>query len=310
MKQRVEVLQDRRILIYRTAFSFLAVALLLLPRLALAKTITVGSVGDDAAEEIKKFLPLAKYLAKQLRSEEYDQGKVVVARTISEMATFLREGKADLYIDSPFPVVAVSRLSGSKFLLLRLKRGLSEYHSVIFVRKDSRIDQLQRLNGKMIAFKEPFSSSGYFVPKMVLVQQGFKLVPKRDAADPVGRREVGYVFSGDEENTVMWVLRGKVSAGVTDNQRYVEKVGSSQESLKIIYETFSFPRHVLSVRGDMPPAIVERIKDVLLKMHQSEEGKKALEDFEKTTRFDELPERAMAPFLKAGKLIDAELGIK
>ena len=109
---------------------------------------------------------------------------------------------------------------------------------------------------------------------------------------------------------MVWVLRGKVSAGAMDNQRYLEKAGKSVDDLKIIFETFSFPRHIVSYRGDLPPPMVERIKDVLMKMHQSEEGRKALEDFEKTTRFDELPDQAMAPFLKAGKFIDAELGVK
>jgi len=276
----------------------------------MAKTIVVGSIGDVPTDEIKKFLPLASYLAKQLQPEGYDQGKVVVARSISEMATFLREGKVDLYIDSPFPSAAVSRLSGSKFLLLRLKKGLSEYHSVIFVRQDSGINRLQELNKKIITFKEPFSSSGYFVPKMVLMQEGLKLVPKKDASDSVGPREVGYVFSNDNENSMVWVLRKKVAAGALDNQSYEKEARGNVKDLKILYKTFSFPRHIVSYRADLSPALVARVKEALIQMHQSEGGKKALEDFENTTRFDELPDQAMAPFLKAGKFIDTELGIK
>lgn len=289
---------------------FLGLVVLFLPQMTLAKPINVASVGDVPTDEIKKFLPLASYLAGQLQSEGFDQGKVVVARSIPEMATLLREGKVDLYIDSPFPSAAVSRLSGSKFLLLRLKKGLSEYHSVIFVRKDSGIDRLQELNKKMIALKEPFSSSGYFVPKMVLMQEGLRLVPKKDASDSVGPREVGYIFSNDNENSMVWVLRKKVAAGALDNQSYEKEARGNLNDLKILYQTFSFPRHIVSYRADLSPALVARIKEILVKMHQSEGGKKALEDFEKTTRFDELPDQAMAPFLKAGKFIDAELGIK
>lgn len=289
---------------------FLVASALLLARPTMAETVAIGSIGDVPTDEIRKFLPLARYLAKQLQPEGYDQGKVVVARGISEMATFLREGKADLYIDSPFPIAAVSRFSGSKFLLLRLKKGLSEYHSVIFTRKDSGINRPQDLNQKVIGFKEPFSSSGYFVPKMMLVQEGLKLVPKKDVTAPVAPREVGYVFTNDNENTMVWVLRKKVVAAAIDNQAYELEARNSLDSLKIIYQTFSFPRHVVSYRGNLPATLVARIKEMLLKMHQSEEGKKALEDFEKTTRFDELPEQAMLPFLKAGKFIDSEFGIK
>jgi phosphonate transport system substrate-binding protein len=109
---------------------------------------------------------------------------------------------------------------------------------------------------------------------------------------------------------MVWVLRKKVVAAAIDNQAYELEARNSLDSLKIIYQTFSFPRHVVSYRGNLPATLVARIKEMLLKMHQSEEGKKALEDFEKTTRFDELPEQTMLPFLKAGKFIDSEVGIK
>ena len=289
---------------------FLVSAALLLARPVMAKTIVVGSVGDVPTDEIKKFLPLVSYLAKQLQSEGIDQGKVVVARSIPEMAVFFKEGKADLYVDSPFPVAAVSRLSGNKFLLLREKKGISEYHSVIFARQDSGINRLQDLNGKIIAFKEPFSSSGYFVPKMVMAQQGLKLVAKKDVTDPVSPAEVGYVFSNNNENSMVWVLRKKVVAGALDNQSLEKEARGELNNLKILYKTFSFPRHIVSYRADLSASLVATIKEILVKMHQSEEGKKALKEFENTAKFDELPERAMAPFLKAGKFIDAELGIK
>lgn len=289
---------------------FFAVAGLLLPELTWARPINIGSVSTEPAAEIKKFLPLALYVAKEMQSEGINQGKVVVAKDIPQMATFLREGKVDLYIDSPFPSLAVSRLSGSKLLLRRWKKGVGEYHSVIFARKDSGINQLEDLKGKIVAFEEQFSSSGYFLPKMVLVQKGLKLASKRDASEPVAPGEVGYVFSHDDESTMAWVLRGKVTAGALDNQTYLKEARENVSSLKIVDKTFPIPRQIVSYRIDLPPKLVTRIKEILTQMDQSEEGKKALKDFEGTTKFDQLTDQAMAPLLKAQKFIDAEFGLK
>lgn len=285
---------------------FLVAALLLLPQPTWPGTITVGSIHRQAAAEIKKFSPLAAYLGKHLRSEGTSQGRVVVAKNIAQMAMFLREGRVDLFIDSPFPSLAVRRLSGSKFLLRRWKKGLAEYHSVIFTNKDSNLNRLEDLNGKVLAFEEPFSSSGYFFPKIVLMQEGLKLVPKADPTEPVGPREVGYVFSLDDENTVVWVLRGKVIAGVLDNQTYSEEARRNP-NLKVIYKTFSFPRHILSYRADLPPKLVARVKEILIKMDQSEDGRKTLREFQQTTKFDELPDSSMAQLLKALPFVDLEL---
>jgi len=59
-------------------------AILLLPRVAGTKPLHVGSVSPEVGNEIKKFTPLASYLAQALQSEGIDQGKVVVAKSIPE----------------------------------------------------------------------------------------------------------------------------------------------------------------------------------------------------------------------------------
>jgi phosphonate transport system substrate-binding protein len=289
---------------------FIVMGILLLPQLLWANGIYLGSISSTPAQEIKKFLPLAVYLGRELQSKGIVQGKVVVARNIAEMSDLLREGKVDLYIDSVYPSLAVSRLSGSKLILRRWKKGISEYHSVIFVRKDSDISRLEDLKGKIIAFEEPFSSSGYFIPKMVLMQEGLKLVAKTNSSEPVGPDEIGYLFSLDDENTLVWVVRGKVMAGAIDNQNYEKMAKQNHDSLKVIYRTFSFPRHIVSHRADLPSKLVARIKEILTQMDRSEAGRKALQDFERTTKFDDLSEQAKANLLRADKYIDLELGLK
>jgi phosphonate transport system substrate-binding protein len=289
---------------------WVAALVFLVPQVAWTGPLTIGSISLEPAAEVKKFLPLAYYLAQQLQPEGIDHGRVVVADSIRQMAAFLREGKVDLYINSPFPALAVSRLSGSRLLLRRWKRGVAEYQAVIFTRQDSGISRLEDLKGKMIAFEEPFSSSGYFLPKLVLMQAGLKVVPKQEAADPVGLDEVGYVFSYTDESTMVWVLRGKVSAGAMDNHRFPTEAMGNLKSLKIIHETFAIPRHIVSYRADLSPPLVARIKEILLWMDQSEEGKKVLQAFEGTTKFDEIPEHAMDLLLKSITLIDAEFGIR
>lgn len=198
--------------------ALVAAALVLSPGLAWGGTLTIGSISTEAAAEIKRFLPVARYLAERLRGEGVAQGKVVVARSIPEMGRLLREGKVDLYIDSPFPALAVSRLSGSKVFLRRWKKGVAEYHTVIFTRRDSGIERLADLRGRIISFEEPFSTSGYFVPKAIMLQQGLRMTPKKDPSGAIGPGEIGYVFSYGDETTMVWVLKGMASAGAMEEQ--------------------------------------------------------------------------------------------
>lgn len=286
-------------------FIFLAV-LMLAPQIAGAASLNIGSISISPVVETRKFWPLANYLGQRLKSEGIDEGKVVVADGIPSMASLLQKRQADIYIDSFYPSLAVSRLAGSKLLLRRWKLGKSDYQSVIFTRKDSSIARLEDLWGKVIAFEEPFSSSGYFFPKMVLLDKGFRLTPKLRGSDPVKSDELGYIFSHVDSNTILLVLNRVAAAGAIDNQKYFT-LAKNLDSLKILHETVSFPRQIVSYRGDLPAKLVARVKQLLQSMHRIEDGQQVLQAFEDTTKFDEIPDRDLNLVEGLRKYIDAEL---
>ena len=289
---------------------FALMALCCVCRHAWAETLHVGSIGRSPAEEIRDFLPLARYLSMTLKAEGVDDVKVVVTGSLAEMAALMRAAKIDLYIDSAFPSMALNQLAGSKFLLRRWKRGVGEYRSVIFTRKDSGFRQLADLKGKTIVFEELFSSTGYFFPKLALVQAGLKLAAKREASDPVAATQVGYVFSNDDENTMVWVLRGQVSAGATDDWTFEEKAGSRINELEILYESAPIPRHIVSYRNGLAENLIAKIKATLLSMDRSAAGKRALVKFQQTSKFDLIPDEFNELVSRSAPFLRRELGLK
>jgi phosphonate transport system substrate-binding protein len=276
-----------------------------------AAPLVIGSVSHEPADEIRKFQPLADYLARHLAEFGVEQGNVVVASGMKEMAQRLRSGQVDIYIDSAFPSIVVSRLADSRIVLRRWKKGREEYRSVVFVRSDSPIRTVSDLPGKVIAFEEPYSTSGYFLPKSVLQQAGLKLSEQVDAGAPVKAGEVGYVFAMDDDNIPVWVLRGKVAAAAMDDASFAKLPPQRRDNLRVMHRTAAVPRHLVSVRKGLDPRLASGIKAVLLAMEHSEEGRQALQKFEMTTRFDELPggpEKALAPLLVLTQEIEREMG--
>jgi phosphonate transport system substrate-binding protein len=284
----------------------LVAVILLLPRLACAGPITLGFITSSPIEEGRRLSPLVNYLARQLKSEGIGEGNVVPANSIEAMSSLLRTSQADIYIDSFFPTMAVSRLSGSKLLLRGWKDGGSDYKSVIFTRKDSRITILEHLGGKVIAFDEPFSSSGYFVPKVELMKIAFQVLPDRPGGGPVRGDEVRYVFSRGDTNTIYMVAKGEVAAGAVDDQNY-RAVAKNLDNLKILHETASFPRQIVSHRADFPVNLVTKIKNVLSNMTRTLEGRKILVEFDNTAKFDEIPAPTHDLMIGLKKYVEAEL---
>jgi ABC-type phosphate/phosphonate transport system substrate-binding protein len=105
------------------------------------------------------------------------------------------------------------------------------------------------------------------------------------------------------------VLNGAVAAGAVDDQKYF-MFAKNRDSFRLVHETASFPRQLVGYRADFPAKLVTRVKEVLLNMHQSEEGGKVLRDFESTTKFDEIPVQAIDLMAGLKKYIDAELKLQ
>jgi phosphonate transport system substrate-binding protein len=194
--------------------------------------------------------------------------------------------------------------------LRRWRRGVPEHHAVFFTKKNSGIKRLQNFVGKKIAFEHPISGMGYLAPKFFLLQKGFTMSLKKDFYAPVGPKEIGYVFSNDDENTMAWILRGKIEAGAMSNERYHSEARGSISDLAVVDRTFSVPRQVISHRKNLRAALVARIKKTLMEMDRSEQGRKVLEDFERTSKFDEIPAQSKSRLIALGEWVATELALK
>ena len=229
------------------------------------------------------------------------------------MARLLRSGEVDIFIDSSFSALAVSTMTKTKFLLRRFKKGIGLYHGVVFSKIGSGISSLKDLRGKVVAFEEPFSTSGYLLPKASLVQHGLSLKQTQAPPRNPGTKHAGYIFSGGEQNTMLWVLKGRVAAGAMSNVTYskIAKTGvGNLKNLKIIHQTFTTPSHLVVSRSDLSLPLVEKIKEVLLNMGKTDEGTKVLNKFEKTTKFDAISNNSLKQLFKNTNFIKKELGIK
>lgn len=252
--------------------------------------LVLGDISDDPAEVIEGAQPLADYLAGQLKDFGITSGKVRVATTTEEMIELLKNGEVDLYFDSTYPATLISDASGAKLILRRWKFGVEKYHSVIFASKASGITKLEDLPGHIMAMDAPYSTSGFLLPAVHLLENGFTLAGKKNYGDSVSGQEIGFVFSYDDENTLQWVLSGLVSAGVTDDYNFDQAFPPEAiEKLVLLARTESTPRQVVVARAGLDEKLLEAIKQNLVGMNTTEAGKAVLKPHQ-TTQFDEFPD--------------------
>ena len=110
------------------------------------------------------------------------------------------------------------------------------------------------------------------MPKFLFLEKGLKLVP----VDRVTHDSIGYNFAYWDENTMLWVLKGKVSAGAMDSQTYAELSKKQGDLLKVIARTPAVPRHMVSARpGSCLQNLLARVRQILMQMDQVRRGQES-----------------------------------
>lgn len=255
-----------------------------------AETLSLGIVFQGPREPIEEhFRDLVGYVARKLSSTPDIKGRVVVAPTALQLAKLLEEKQVDFYMESPYPTYLINRQGAATLLLRRWKGGMAEYRSILFTNKDSGITRLEDLRGKIVAFEDPGSTSGYFLPKLFLLKKGFRLTEKPGLEAKVSLKEIGYIFIYSAENIASLVRSKKVAAGAISNDDYDGLGKQVIADISVLGETEKLPRHLVSIRKDLRPAVTKRLKEILLSMHQDDEGRKILQQTDNTTKFDSLP---------------------
>src|SRR5215813_13930454 len=252
------------------------------------QTISLGIVAEANQKEIERYYrDFVAYVARKLSAE----AKVIIASTPSDLAKLLQQQKVDFYMESVYSTYIINDVEDAgKLLLRRWQRGKPEYQSLIFTNRNSGVNRLDDLRGKIIVFENPKSTSGYFLPKFFLQRNGFKLSEKSGSDANVAPAEIGYIFALSQEKLVNLVLTNQAAGGAFSDDDYARVDDKAKAEIGVLAQTERLPRYLVSIRKDLAPALADRLKAILVSMSEDEEGRRILEKTGETTKFDMLPE--------------------
>ncbi len=251
--------------------------------------LVLGRVSQDPVKTLPRLQALSAYLVERLGPLGISGSEAVVARSNAEMVALLRSGEVDVVSETVMSAFRYADEAGALPLMREWKRGVSSYRSVLFTRVGSGIESIDDLRGKVIAFEDRGSTSGFLIPMAMLREHGLEAVelPAPGIAPPPGK--VGFVFVGTEINITAWVNRGMVDAGALNDGDWedVERTPNGlKDQLTVFHQSPAIPRSVLIVRGDMDADLRDALQRILAGMEHDEAAEKVLDTYYDVARYD------------------------
>jgi len=195
--------------------------------------------------------------------------ELVQRRTYAEINELVRYGRCDLAFVCDGAFVEGEREFGMQLLVIPVIRGETVYHSYIIVPRDSLVASIADLKGKVFAFSDPLSTSGYFYPTGLLQQAG--MTPERFFSR--------HIFTYSHDNSIRAVAQKLVDGAAVDSLVYDYMAARDPQymaQVKVIHKSppYGIPPIVLHPRQDR--RIKARLRDILLSMHQDPAGRRIL----------------------------------
>ena len=187
----------------RVALAALALALAL-PRAAAAQETLPPEIvlGFNPAENAQTLQRSADELAREFSDRIHVPVRATVTLDYTTLVESMRSGHVHFGWLTPSPLVLAERLFGVHVVLTQVRRGQPTYYSALVVREDSRFHTVEDLQGGSIAWIDPTSTSGYVIPRYLLLRRGFN-------PSTFFTRQV---FAGQHDAAVIAVQRGQVDA--------------------------------------------------------------------------------------------------
>jgi phosphonate transport system substrate-binding protein len=132
----------------------------------------------------------------------------------------------------------------------------------VVVLEQSTVKKLSQLEGKPVAFANPYGFTGYYVPMDALLRAGVKVAP---------------VFAGNQEAAMGQLLSGQVAAAGVNHQVMADFAQRRQLQYRVLAE--SEPYFDLAVMASPRVSVAdgEKVRQAFINMERDPEGKRVLQ---------------------------------
>jgi phosphonate transport system substrate-binding protein len=205
------------------------------------------------------FGPITDYLSNNIEGVSF---KIEASRNYATFDEKLYSGKFHFALPNPYQTINSFEHGYKVFAKMADDEN---FRGIIIVRKDSGVNEVTDLKGGSVSFPAPTALAATMLPQYFLQAHGLDVM-----------QDIDIQYVGSQESSIMNVMLGNTIAGATwpPPWRTLSKERPQlAKEMKIIWRTPSLPNNSLVARKDIDQQIVNKVKALLLTLHEQPQGK-------------------------------------
>lgn len=197
--------------------------------------------------------------------------EIIYRKSYQEMSLLLETGGVDIAFVCGLPYILDHEKFKAELLVAPLFRGQPLYQSYLIVSANSDITALPGLRGKIFAFSDPLSNSGFLVPSYNLKMIGE--TPERFFRS--------FFFTYSHADSIEAVASGLADGANVDGYVW-DAVSRLHPELarktKVVTRSPLMPITPVVVRPGLPKALKNRLREIFIGFGEDQEGRKILDE--------------------------------
>jgi len=225
--------------------------------------------------EAGKVVASGEAIAKALQAETGYYYKVAVPTSYAAVIEALGSYQADIAWLPTFAYVLAKQKYDAQVKFMTVRNGLKQYRGQFVARADSPIKGLEDIAGKVVAYTDAASTSGYIYPSALLKEQGIE--PSQTRFTGSHNAAILAVYSGTADVAcTYWSPPDSTGLPKDAREKLLETKPDVLEKVVPIAFTDWIPNDTVTFRKNMPTELEAKVVKALHDFASSARGKEIL----------------------------------
>ncbi|MDX1811679.1 MAG: PhnD/SsuA/transferrin family substrate-binding protein [Gammaproteobacteria bacterium] len=217
---------------------------------------------------LRSYQPLIDYLNENISGIRFE---LEASRDYQVYEAKYRRKEAEFLLPNPWQTLQAIKVG---YHVIAQAGDANDFKGILIKRKDSKIATFNDLKGKTLSYPSATALAACILPQYFLSTKGIDVV-----------HDIKNKYVGSQESAIMHTYLKQSDIGVTwpppwrDFQKNHPEVA---KQLTVIWETQPLINNSLMARNDIPEEIQLKVKNLLLNLGESIEGREILANMETT----------------------------